>query len=329
MMRWALAGYGDLSERRLVEALGDPPGRLACVWGRHGDRARDFATRHQIPRFTESLTELCRDVDAVYVATPVSRHVEIATTALRAGCHVLIEKPLAAGVASSDELRTLAIGSGRSVGVAYYRRLAPALRRLHEIVRTGVCGRVRHLVSEFAVPFEPSPGEPMFWRTQREHAGAGVLADAGSHRLDLACWLLGVPLHVTARLDRVFAGGCERRAELRVEWPDAISGAFRFEWGASRVDRLRVTLEDGEIVVVPLDSGRVRMAGPGGARVEERPPALNPHRELVRDFEAAVQSGCSPVCSLEEGILVDRIIEAALRSNGNGGEREPIDASRG
>jgi predicted dehydrogenase len=321
-VRWGLAGCGDLAERRLVAALSAGGQRLLAVWSRDPERARRFARRHGIARAAHDPADLCRGVEAVYVALPVAAHVPIAAAALRGGCHVLIEKPLSPGLESPAPLLALS-RAGRAgqplAGVAYYRRLHPALRRARALLASGALGAARAAEACFESVFEPGPDDPKRWRTQLAAAGGGVLADAGCHRLDLLCWLLGAPSSVAATLAGFHPGGAERRAEVTLAWENGAGARCACAWGAGSRDRFRVECERGHFELDPLDGGVLRWQGPDGPHEEVHPPPDNPHAELVADFARAAAAGGLPACPLADAILVDRLIEAAARSHRHGG----------
>ncbi|QIJ66058.1 Gfo/Idh/MocA family oxidoreductase [Streptomyces sp. JB150] len=312
-MRWGIAGYGDVVERRVLPAmrlLGHVP---LFVCGRDAGRARASATRWGIPASGTDPRDLLTGVDAVYVATPVVGHVPLARQVLEAGLPVLVEKPLAGSLPVDSSPVT---GAGCRAGVAYYRRLAPVVRRL----RSELTGWTPERVDvRFRCAFAPGPGHPMRWRTDPAVSGGGVLADAGSHRLDLLLMLWGRPVRVRARLDRRFPAGAERRAELELDWPGTRAHCL-FEWDdAPPADRLALYGPDRCLVLDPLDRGELTVTGPGGVRRETHPPHGNPHVPLLADFAAAVREGRPPVCPAAEGALVDDVIRAAERSAALGG----------
>jgi predicted dehydrogenase len=312
-MRWGIAGYGDVVERRVRPAmrlLGHEP---LFLYGRDRQRARACAGRWRIPVSGTDLSQLLTGVDAVYVATPVVQHVPLAEQALRAGLAVLVEKPLAGALPAAS---SPVAGEERRAGVAYYRRLAPVVRRLRAELTTWTPERVD---VRFRCAFAPGPGHPMLWRTDPTVSGGGVLADAGSHRLDLLLTLFGRPTQVRARLDRRFPAGAERRAEVELDWP-GMRGHCLFEWDdAPPVDRLAMYGRDRALVLDPLDRGALTVSGPDGVRREVHTPHGNPHVPLLADFVAAVREGRPPVCPASEGALVDDVIRAADRSAVLGG----------
>lgn len=313
-MRWGIAGYGDIVFRRVLpalRALGEEPVRL---WGRDPDRARRAAAELGVPAGSNDPRDLLTGTDALYVATPVVHHVPLAAAALEAGLPVLVEKPLA----GSSRPGGGSLPSGAlCAGVAYYRRLAPVLGE----VRRELAGWTPQRVEvRFRSPFDPGPGHPMRWRTERAVSGGGVLADAGCHRIDLLLTLFGTPSRVRARMGGHFAAGAERRAELEIGWEGGPSAHCLLEWGeGAPVDRLTCYGEGRSLTLNPLDSGELHTTGPTGTRRLRRVGEANPHRPLVADFVAAVAHGRPPVCPLAEAALVDDVIVAAERSDALGG----------
>src|SRR5690606_4581079 len=106
IFKWGLAGYGDLSEKRLAAALRDnSKSTLTGVWGRQLPRARDFAQRHQISGAFDQLDDLLDSgIDGLYVCTPTASHFEYAMAAIERGIHVIVDKPMAASIGECEQL---------------------------------------------------------------------------------------------------------------------------------------------------------------------------------------------------------------------------------
>src|SRR5206468_7730595 len=106
------------------------------------DRAAEFAQRHGARRWYADWREALgdRDVDAVYLATPVRLHAEQAVAAAEAGKHVLCEKPMALDVAACERMIAAARAHGVKLGVAYYRHHYPAVARLRQMIASGEIG---------------------------------------------------------------------------------------------------------------------------------------------------------------------------------------------
>jgi len=161
-LRWGVAGYGDVVRRRGLPALAALQQDVTCVWGRDRSRAAAVAASYGAGLGTDSFGELLGRCDAVYIATPVAAHVPLALAAIGAGHHVLVEKPVG-GCLDYDRARLLADAQAAPAvtAVAYYRRLAPALRW----VRDQLTGGPYRVHMRFRAAFSPAPSDPMYWRT--------------------------------------------------------------------------------------------------------------------------------------------------------------------
>ena len=306
-MRWLVIGHGDVVIRHSVPALREI-GAGILLWGRDPERAAGVAATLGVPARAD-LGPAMADADAVYVATPVATHVAYAEAAIAAGKPVLVEKPVS-GALPIDATRLSAART--TVGCAYYRRLDPMLRHLRDEMRRGGPWTV---TVDFAEDFRPAPGDPKFWRTEEQVSGGGVLADAGSHRVDLLCWLLGAPASVTATFAGRGPGGAERAAEVELTWADGSIARGRFDWSGPAVDRFQVTGATASFQAAALDGGVL-----AGAAGEVRRFAVPANRRIAMfaDFEAALAAGTPPACPLEEALLVDRVLRAAARSSDAG-----------
>jgi predicted dehydrogenase len=220
--------------------------------------ARAFAERFGIPRWTDDWRSLLADpaVELVDITTPPSLHVRMATATAEAGKHVYCEKPVGRGL---DE--TLAIWRAvRRAGVASYvgfnYRLAPAVILAREIIASGRLGQIRQVKNSFRTSYDGGGLGAWRWRFSREAAGAGALADVGSHVFDLALHLAGpitrvcgiTTISVPERPDPDPAAGGANRP---VDNDDSFAALVQFANGATGlVDGSRVaTGSRGEITV--------------------------------------------------------------------------------
>ncbi len=142
-IRWGMIGCGDVAEVKSGPALQKAAGSsLVAVMRRDGAKAADYAQRHGVPRYYDDAAVLVADpeVDAVYVATPPSSHLEMAVLAAEAGKPCLVEKPMA--LSHAECLRMIEAFEARGVPlfVAYYRRALPRFVEARHLLRTGAIG---------------------------------------------------------------------------------------------------------------------------------------------------------------------------------------------
>ena len=169
-----------------------PPARLVAVADVHEPFAADAARRYGFERAETDWRAVVDDpsVQAVSVAVANHLHREITEAAFAAGKHVLCEKPLAPSVSDAQSMVDAAQASGRVGAVGFTFRRSPALNAIREEIVSGRLGRVRHIVGNYWTDYGFDPQRPMSWRYQGG-PGSGVLADIGSHMVDLAEFFCG------------------------------------------------------------------------------------------------------------------------------------------
>jgi predicted dehydrogenase len=301
VVRWGLIGCGDIAAKRVAAALQDAPGsRLVAVSRRRADKAEEFARQFGADRWHAAWEDLIRsDVDAVYVATPVDLHAQMAIAAADAGKHVLCEKPMALDVEQCDRMLRAAEASGVNLGVAYYRRFYPILRRLKELIRDGVIGAPVTAQADSFGPFDPGPDEPRRWLVDKGQSGGGPMFDVGCHRLEVFLNLFGVVAE---------ARGIVARVALTRNVEDTGVAVLRFEPGpvatvrvthavAEPRDTLEVYGRTGSVHIPNLNGPEMRIRANGTDTVEHHPSHPNLHQPLVDQFVRAVRG--------EEALVVD------------------------
>jgi predicted dehydrogenase len=175
------------------------------------------------------------DVDLVDCSTSNDLHWPIIEAAARAGKAILCEKPLARSLAEARTMLDAVQRAGVVHMVGFNMRAWPAVRLARRLVEQGVVGQPLHWHAEFYNERLADPTAPATWRMAAETAGAGALADLGSHIIDLAHWLVGPIVEVAGTTtirtaERGAAGDPSRRVTVTVD--DAAVFTARFESGA-------------------------------------------------------------------------------------------------
>lgn len=169
---------------------------LTVLSGRNGEAAAAAADRFGFAEVETSWQKVIErpDVDLIDICTPGNLHAEIAVAALRAGKHVLCEKPLANTVAEAEQMTaaaTTAAESGVLAMCGYSYRRTPALALAKQLVMDGRIGTVRQVRGQYLQDWLSDENAPITWRLQKELAGSGALGDIGAHLIDTAQWLAG------------------------------------------------------------------------------------------------------------------------------------------
>ena len=175
-----------------VFGLDRPIPRLVAIADVHEPFAADAADRFGFARTETDWRAVidAPDIDAVSVAVANNLHREIVEAALAAGKHVLCEKPLAPSVDDAQAMADAAAVTDLVAGVGFTFRRSPAINAIREQVRNGHLGKVRHVVGNYWCDYGADPQRPMSWR-YLGGPGSGVLADIGSHMVDLAEFFCG------------------------------------------------------------------------------------------------------------------------------------------
>ena len=188
----AVAGTGFIGPVH-VEGLRRAGVQVTGIVGSSPEKSKAAAERLGLPRGYESFDELLRDdsVSAVHLTTPNRFHFEQAAAALRAGKHVLCEKPLAMTSAQSAKLVRIARASGCAAGVAYNIRFYPLCHEAAARVRGGSIGDVLHVVGSYVQDWLLFDTD-FNWRVLSEDGGElRAVADIGTHWLDLVQFITG------------------------------------------------------------------------------------------------------------------------------------------
>ena len=309
MLNWLVIGAGDIATRRVIPAiLAEPRSRLHGIVSRHPEKAAPYGVR----AWTD-LHEALRDpaIGAVYVATPVFLHAPCTIASLRAGRHVLCEKPMALNHAEASEMVRAARESGRILGVAFYRRLYPKLGRARELLAAGAIGRP--VLAEISCHdwFHNEDGKRS-WLLDPAKAGGGPLYDIGSHRIDVLNFLFGVPRRVCAQLSNVVhPGAVEDSATVLIEYESGVRGIVDVRWHSrTGRDGFRITGTEGEMDLTPLNGPS--LVYPGGR--EDLPVHPNTHYPAIENFVSAVLDGAPLASSGESALWTDWVTEQALQS---------------
>jgi len=195
MINWGIIGCGNVTEVKSGPAFNKVrDSKLIAVMRRDALLAKDYAQRHNVPKFYSKASDLINDndINAVYIATPPESHAEYAIEAIKAGKPVYIEKPMAVSYTECQKINKAAEKYQVPVFVAYYRRALPGFLLVKDLIENDRIGRVRFLIIQlFKAPSaEEKTGKPS-WRVDPKISGGGHFFDLASHQLDYLDFLFG------------------------------------------------------------------------------------------------------------------------------------------
>jgi len=197
IIRWGILGCGNVTEVKSGPAFSKVAhSALVAVMRRDGDKARDYAQRHGVPRWYDDAAALIADdtVDAIYIATPPSSHRAYALMSIAAGKPVYVEKPMAMNAGECEEIIHAARLAQVPVFVAYYRRALPRFAKVRELLFDARAIGTPHIVNTVLhQPLHPRYTDPaaQHWHVDPAISGGGLFMDLGCHTLNLLDWLFG------------------------------------------------------------------------------------------------------------------------------------------
>jgi 1,5-anhydro-D-fructose reductase (1,5-anhydro-D-mannitol-forming) len=309
VLNWIVIGIGDIATRRVIPAIqAESRSRLYGLVTRDPAKAAPYGVR-----VWETLDQALADpeVHAVYVGTPVLLHAPQTIESLRAGKHVLCEKPMAMNEAEARAILHAADKSNKTFGVAYYRRSYPKVQRAKQLLDAGAIGKpvVAELTSHGWFDGKGSRA----WLVDPAKAGGGPLFDIASHRIDVLNFLFGEPLRVTAQLSNVVHHyPVEDNATVMIEYAGGVRGIVDVRWHSKVArDECRIRGTDGEMELSPLNGSD--LVYPDAHEV--LPPYANLHYPMLENFVDAIEGKAPLLASGVSSFWTDWVTERARRTS--------------
>lgn len=224
---WGVLGVGNVCEVKSAPAMKIiPNSRLVAVMRRNEEKVRDYAKRHDVPKWYTSAEDLVNDpeINAIYIATPPNVHLELTKLAAKAGKPVYVEKPMARTFAECQEMLAVCEEAGVPLYVAYYRRALPYFLKIKDLMEAGAIGEIRSVHINLKQVLKPDVVIHLEnnWRINPEIAGGGYFFDLASHQLDLLDFFFG-PI--------IRASGIASNQAKAYAAEDIVVGSFEFKNG--------------------------------------------------------------------------------------------------
>ncbi|NTF53302.1 Gfo/Idh/MocA family oxidoreductase [Agrobacterium rhizogenes] len=188
-IRWGIIGPGTIAKTFADGVAHSRGGKLVAIASRNSDKpglGDNFPGARIVNGYEALLAD--KDVDAIYIATPHTGHAEWAIKAIRAGKHVLVEKPIALSAYDAEAIYYEATKAGVFAGEAFMYRVHPQTAKLIELVKSGVIGDIRIIRSSFG--FNMGSVRPEHRLFANETAGGGIL-DVGGYPVSMARLIAG------------------------------------------------------------------------------------------------------------------------------------------
>jgi len=325
---WAVVGIGGLTANQILPAFPKcQKSKLVSFVSGRPEKAARFAEVHGVPAkniYTyENFDKIADnpDIQAVYIVLPNSMHAEYTIRALKAGKHVLCEKPMANSAADCEKMIAAAKAANKKLMVAYRCRYEPNnLQAIKMAQDTAEFGPTRVILAEMGFNI----GNPGQWRLKKAMAGGGSMMDIGIYALNAARYLTAEePNEVNAMISTtpndVRFAEVEENITFQLRFPSGILANCVSSYGTS-FNKFRVNKKLGAFELDPATPYTgLRMRVFRGNTVEDRSLPQRDHFQLEMDhFSECVQANKDPLTPGEEGLRDLKIIEAIYESGRTG-----------
>lgn len=322
-VKLGIIGVGSMGRFHIDKLASVKPVSIAAICDIKKDRADEVAAKCGCPAFTDHTallkSKLC---DAVLIATPHYDHTTIGIAALKAGLHVLVEKPISVHKADCERLIAAHRNKKQVFAAMFNQRTDPRYRKVKELVDTGALGkldRITWIITDWfrTEAYYASGG----WRATWGGEGGGVLLNQCPHNLDLWQWMFGMPQTVR--------GFCKIGSKHNIEVEDDVTAVLGYDNGCTGVfitstgeapgtNRLEVAGEHGKVIVEGNEIRFTRNTESANTFLKttpdlwSRPDVWNiqipvsgtggQHTEILQNFVDAIVKGQKLIAPAAEGL---------------------------
>ena len=291
-VNWGILGCAGIAEKAFIPAiLKSRNAALAGIASRDEARAKEWADRFGFTRAHKTYQDLVDDpaIAAVYNPLPNDLHAEWSIRALRAGKHVLCEKPMAMNAAEVLAMIEAADARGVLLMEGFMYKFHPQIAKTLELLREGAIGDLRSVHSSFTFSFERGRADYRWSLAQ----GGGALYDVGCYTISIARLVLGAePVSVFAAAHADPATGIDMTASALLEFPGGRFGHCEASFESQVQSRLLVVGSEGALgldrAFSAKDFGVAIDIVRGGARETVPIPQADMFLLMVDDFDEAV-----------------------------------------
>jgi predicted dehydrogenase len=271
-IKWGFIGCGNVTENKSGPAFSKiEKSSVIAVMRRNGEKAKDYAQRHNIPYWYDNAEKLINhpDINVVYIATPPDSHLAYTKMVAHAGKAVYVEKPMALNYKECKEMIEVCEVAKVPLFVAYYRRYLEKFKKVKKILTKGLIGDIRTVHIKLHKPLHYKDYS-QDWRVQPEISGGGYFFDLASHQLDLIDYLFGP---ITS------ASGFKGNQAGRYEAEDIVTGIFKTSSGVlgtgswcftiakdQQIDKTEISGSKGKLTFAIFDDSPVTLHNEEGSQ---------------------------------------------------------------
>lgn len=217
-LKYGVVGCGVFGEHQIMGVVNLPQAELVAVCDVDEVRVKEIAEKYAVKKVYTDYKDLIADeeVEAVIVVTPDQVHAEVSIAAMKAGKHVLCEKPMSLSLDECKDMIRVSEETGKKLMVGQICRMAPGFIEAKRLVDSGVIGDLYFVESEYAHDYSKIPGAANWRTTPERHPIIG----GACHAIDLLRWIVGDPVETSAYSNH----------KVLTDWPvdDCTVAIFKF-----------------------------------------------------------------------------------------------------
>ncbi|MCM3783188.1 Gfo/Idh/MocA family oxidoreductase [Neobacillus mesonae] len=327
-IRFLMIGVGGMGREHIRKLLQIPEAEITAIADPSTaamDKAQeDYPSLQRAAAYTDYKEALTQEkLDAAVIVSPHRLHYEQGMECLKAGLHVLMEKPFVDGAQNAEAIIAQAAASGKHLAVAYQRHLLGPYMYMKQSVHEGKLGRIQFVSAYQAQSWMTD--QKGTWRQSLALSCGGQLNDSGSHLLDAVLWITGLkPQHVSAIID-TRETEVDIDSAVTIQFEGGAIGSFHVVGSASIKWQEDLSIH-GDRGTILFRNGRLYEAVDGEPEVREVPEGLwpqssNPDQDFVELLLGRRKQASAPS---ESGLIIARVTEAAMISSAGSGILTPV-----
>ncbi len=339
-VKWGVIGAGGIADRRTIPGMMEAKNaQLVAVMEVNMELAEKIRSKYNAERAYDNVDAILadREIDAVYIASPVICHKEQAIKAAKAKKHILIEKPVALTTEQGKEVVEACRKEGVLAAAGFMMRFHAYHQKMKELVDSGKLGKVVSCRGQLTCWYPEMPGN---WRQKMNTSGGGALMDMGVHCIDLIQYITGSKAKRIAAFTgtKTFKYEVEDSASLIFETEDGalcyIDANFNIPDVAAR-GRLEIYGTRGSILaegtIGQVEGGKVEAVLSDDSlgydaqqdRVDVVPVEIevefgNMYTKEIESFSRTIVEGGDIEVPVEDALQVQKIVESAYESSAKG-----------
>lgn len=322
-IKWGIIGCGDVTEIKSGPAFNKVPNSsLVAVMRRDAEKARDYALRHNVPKWYDNAEKLINDpdVNAIYIATPPLQHEEYTLLSLAAGKPVYVEKPMTLNTESALRMKNAAVDFNVKLCVAHYRREQPMFLKVKQLLLNKVIGDIRFVQLQML----QSPMHSLIastgnnWRLDPSVSGGGLFHDLAPHQLDLLIYYFG---------EVRSSSGISINQSNKYPADDLVTGQALFENGIvfngtwcftvsenDKKDVFEIIGSDG-VISFPVFGNRITLKKDGYEEEFIFEPLQHVQQPMIEKVTAYFLNKGENPCSAEQAILSMELLDSFTKKD--------------